>query len=50
MSRNELFMMMLVTVLMVETGVREARHNLSLGIVMIAIPLIGWLALLLGKA
>jgi hypothetical protein len=49
MTRGEIFWMTLVTVILVLNGLRERKHNPGLAILMIAIPLCGWIALVLGK-
>jgi len=49
MTRQEIFWMMLVTVILVLNGLRERNHNPGLAILMIAIPLCGWAALWLGR-
>jgi len=49
MSRSEIFWMLLVTVVMVLNGARARKDNPALAILMIAIPLCGWIALMLGK-
>jgi hypothetical protein len=49
MSRADLYSMLLLTVVMVASGVREHRNNRPLAIVLIAIPVCGWAALLLGR-
>jgi hypothetical protein len=51
MTQSSLFAMLLVTACMGINGVRElvARRNISLGILMVAIPLCGWLSIWFGK-
>lgn len=49
MTRNEIFWMLLVTIILVAAGARERKHNPGLAILMIAIPLCGWAALMWGK-
>ena len=48
MARNEIFWLLLVTVVMVLAGWRE-RANPPLATLLIAIPVCGWLALYFGK-
>jgi hypothetical protein len=50
MTRGALFSMLLVTACLGINGVRElvARRNVSLGILMVSIPLCGWVAIWLG--
>jgi hypothetical protein len=50
MTRNEVlvFWMLLITVMMVLNGWRN-KDNPPLAILLIAIPLCGWVALMLGK-
>jgi hypothetical protein len=49
MDRSTLFGMSLLTVIMVSAGVRECRNNPGLAVLMIAIPVCGWIALIWGK-
>lgn len=49
MTRYEIFWMTLLTVILTFNGWRERKHNPPLAILMIAIPLCGWAALVLGK-
>ena len=49
MTRNEIFWMLLITVVMTLNGWRARNDNPPLAILMIAIPLCGWVALMLGR-
>ena len=49
MTRDQIFWMLLVTVVMALNGARARKDNPPLAILMIAIPLCGWVTLILGK-
>ena len=49
MTRNEIFWLLLITVVMTLAGWREASRNAPLATLLIAIPICGWIALYLGR-
>jgi hypothetical protein len=46
MTQSQLFLTLIVTVLFCIAGTRElSRHNFSMGLLLIAIPLCGWVSI-----
>jgi len=50
MSGGGMFLMLLLTVLMTVSGVREiSQQRYAMGVTLIAIPACGWIALMFGR-